>query len=210
MGDRGMKRRRGVATAAPVSTVGHSVRLREVRCHVGFLQHRKCVEGRKRRDGPIADLNGSAPKSRRCSTTSVARSIIDDGTASPSALAVLRFTTISNFTGNCTGRSPASRRAECDRHRRRRDAECLLGRSCAPAASGQAAALLPCPTTTATSVNATWRNGLHADAASVVAALQSRLMDRPVYSLKVAPVSRAIAPSVVCAALRPSRKSLSE
>ena len=42
------------------------------------------------------------------------------------------------------------------------------------------------------------------------AALQSRLMDRPVYFLKVAPVSCAIAPSVVCAALRPSRKSLSE
>ena len=54
------------------------------------------------------------------------------------------------------------------------------------------------------------RELIAADAASVVAALQSRLMDRRVYFLKVAPVSCAIAPSVVCAALRPSRKSLSE
>jgi hypothetical protein len=34
------------------SGVGHSVRFREVRCHVSFLQHRKCAEGRIRRDGP--------------------------------------------------------------------------------------------------------------------------------------------------------------
>src|SRR5262249_61687259 len=40
------------------------------------------------------------------SITSVARSRIDGGTARPSALAVLRFRTISYFTGNCTGRSP--------------------------------------------------------------------------------------------------------
>jgi hypothetical protein len=33
--------------------------------------------------------------------------MIDGGTARPSALAVLRFTTISYFTGNCTGRSPS-------------------------------------------------------------------------------------------------------
>ena len=54
--------------------------------------------------------------------TSVARSIIDGGTARPSAFAVLRFTTISNLVGNCTGDRPASRRVGCDRHRRRRDA----------------------------------------------------------------------------------------
>jgi hypothetical protein len=73
----------------------------------------------------------------------------------------------------------------------RRD-KCLLGRCCAPAASGQAAALLPCPTTTATlrSNHVSWIDRFH--------------------FLKVAPVSCAIAPSVVCAALRPSRKSLSE
>jgi DNA-binding beta-propeller fold protein YncE len=40
------------------------------------------------------------------SITSSARSKMDCGTARPSALAVLRFTTISNFVGNCTGRSP--------------------------------------------------------------------------------------------------------
>ena len=40
------------------------------------------------------------------SITSSARSRIDGGMASPSALAVLRFTAVSNFTGNCTGRSP--------------------------------------------------------------------------------------------------------
>src|SRR6516165_1705553 len=40
------------------------------------------------------------------SITSSARSSIDGGMARPSALAVLRFTTISNFVGNCTGRSP--------------------------------------------------------------------------------------------------------
>src|SRR5262249_28112799 len=40
------------------------------------------------------------------SITSSARSIIDGGMARPSAVAVLRFTTISNFVGNCTGRSP--------------------------------------------------------------------------------------------------------
>src|SRR5262249_4335666 len=38
--------------------------------------------------------------------TSSAVSRIDCGTVSPRALAVLRFTTISNFVGNCTGRSP--------------------------------------------------------------------------------------------------------
>jgi hypothetical protein len=40
------------------------------------------------------------------SITSSARSSSDGGMARPSALAVLRFTTISNFVGNCTGRSP--------------------------------------------------------------------------------------------------------
>src|SRR6516225_3140193 len=40
------------------------------------------------------------------SITSVARSRIDGGMARPSALAVLRFTAISNLVGNCTGRSP--------------------------------------------------------------------------------------------------------
>src|SRR5262249_29442861 len=40
------------------------------------------------------------------SITSSARSRIDCGTVRPSALAVLRFTTISNLVGNCTGRSP--------------------------------------------------------------------------------------------------------
>jgi hypothetical protein len=40
------------------------------------------------------------------SITSSARSKIDCGTVRSSALAVLRLTTISNFTGNCTGRSP--------------------------------------------------------------------------------------------------------
>jgi hypothetical protein len=32
--------------------------------------------------------------------------MIDGGIARPSAVAVLRFTTISNLVGNCTGRSP--------------------------------------------------------------------------------------------------------
>ena len=53
---------------------------------------------------------GSRPGARVCGTlysiTSSARSRIDGGTARPSALAVLRFRTISNFVGNCTGRSP--------------------------------------------------------------------------------------------------------
>ena len=40
------------------------------------------------------------------SITSSARSRIDRGTSRPSALAVLRFRIISNFIGNCTGRSP--------------------------------------------------------------------------------------------------------
>src|SRR5262249_14044369 len=40
------------------------------------------------------------------SITSSARSRIGSGTARPSALAVLRLTAISNFVGNCTGRSP--------------------------------------------------------------------------------------------------------
>ena len=42
------------------------------------------------------------------SITSVARSIIDGGTASPSALAVLRFTTISNLVGSWTGSSASA------------------------------------------------------------------------------------------------------
>src|SRR5262249_36945278 len=40
------------------------------------------------------------------SITSSARSRIDGGMARPSAVAVLRFTGISNLVGNCTGRSP--------------------------------------------------------------------------------------------------------
>jgi hypothetical protein len=41
-----------------------------------------------------------------CSIISSARSRNDSGIASPSVLAVLRLMTISNFAGNCTGRSP--------------------------------------------------------------------------------------------------------
>src|SRR5262249_12580504 len=40
------------------------------------------------------------------SITSSSRSMIDGGTSIPSAVAAVRFTTISNFVGNCTGRSP--------------------------------------------------------------------------------------------------------
>ena len=40
------------------------------------------------------------------SITSSARSRIDGGMARPSAVAVLRFTIISNLVGSCTGRSP--------------------------------------------------------------------------------------------------------
>ena len=40
------------------------------------------------------------------SMTSSARSIIDGGTERPRAVAVLRFTTISNLVGNYTGRAP--------------------------------------------------------------------------------------------------------
>ena len=43
---------------------------------------------------------------RAYSMTSSARSIIDGGTVSPRAVAVLRFTIISNLVGSCTGRSP--------------------------------------------------------------------------------------------------------
>src|SRR5262249_14856352 len=39
------------------------------------------------------------------SITSSARSIIDGGTVRPSAVAVARFPTISNFAGNCAGGS---------------------------------------------------------------------------------------------------------
>ena len=50
------------------------------------------------RFGPKADI-------RRYSITSSASSNIDGGTVSPSVLAVLAFTAISNFTGTWTGRS---------------------------------------------------------------------------------------------------------
>src|SRR5262249_40639525 len=40
------------------------------------------------------------------SITSSARSRIDGGMARPSAVAILRFTTISILVGNCTGGSP--------------------------------------------------------------------------------------------------------
>jgi hypothetical protein len=40
---------------SPMSEMGHSVRFREVRCRVSFLQRRKCAEGRKRGDGTIRD-----------------------------------------------------------------------------------------------------------------------------------------------------------
>ena len=49
---------------------------------------------------------GPSSGARSYSITSSARSRIDGGIASPSALAVFRFRTISNLVGNCTGRSP--------------------------------------------------------------------------------------------------------
>jgi putative tryptophan/tyrosine transport system substrate-binding protein len=70
--------------------------------------------------------------------------------------------------GNAVGHR---RRGDPVKSMRRRGAKCLLARCCGRERPSR---LLPCQTTTATSVNATWRNGLHADAASVVAALKSR------------------------------------
>ena len=68
---------------------------------------------RPRREGP----SGSAAEERDelatiHSMTSSARSRIDCRTVRPSALAVLRFTAISNLVGNCTGRSPRWRHGE--------------------------------------------------------------------------------------------------
>src|SRR6516165_3101225 len=60
----------------------------------------------------ISKACAKGDNSNHYSTTSVVRSRIEGGTARPSALAVLRFRAISNFVGNCTGRSPASRRVE--------------------------------------------------------------------------------------------------
>src|SRR5262249_32077788 len=57
---------------------------------------RPCRRAAEERD-EVAPLNHSI--------TSSARSSIDGGIARPSAVAVLRFTTISYFTGSCTGRS---------------------------------------------------------------------------------------------------------
>jgi hypothetical protein len=55
----------------------------------------------------LCAMNGLMHRSKsRHSITSSARASSDGGTSRPSALAVLRFTVISNFVGNCTGRSP--------------------------------------------------------------------------------------------------------
>src|SRR6516165_9674745 len=54
------------------------------------------------------------------SITSSARSKVNGGTARPSALAVLRFRTISYFVGNCD-RPASRRRVGCDRRKRRHD-----------------------------------------------------------------------------------------
>jgi putative ABC transport system substrate-binding protein len=54
------------------------------------------------------DRHGGLRAPARHSITSSARSRIDGGTARPSALAVLRFTTISNLVGKCTKRSGSS------------------------------------------------------------------------------------------------------
>jgi hypothetical protein len=51
-----------------------------------------------------------------------------DGEGRPSAFAVLRFTIISNLSGTAPGDRPASRLAECDRHKRQRDEGCLPSR----------------------------------------------------------------------------------
>src|SRR5262249_36744541 len=59
---------------------------------------------RPRGDRAAEERDEVAPPNH--SITSSARSRIDGGMASPSAVAVLRFTTISNLVGNCTGRSP--------------------------------------------------------------------------------------------------------
>ena len=53
-----------------------------------------------------ATLQFLNPSAGLHSMTSAARASSVGGTSRPSALAVLRFTAISNFAGNCTGRSP--------------------------------------------------------------------------------------------------------
>ena len=65
--------------------------------------------------GRVADMSGrlksakaavsNRSKARRYSITSSARASSDGGTSSPSALAVLRFITVSYLVGACTGRS---------------------------------------------------------------------------------------------------------
>src|SRR5262249_35169937 len=81
----------------------------------GILGGRCTVEESDHRDPRLLRPRRKRPRRRAAkergelapfhSITSSARNIIDGGTARPSAVAVLRFTAISNFVGNCTGRS---------------------------------------------------------------------------------------------------------
>src|SRR5262249_31495292 len=78
------------------------------RCTVEESDHRDPRLLRPRRKRPrrraAEERDELAPQNH--SITSSARSRIDGGMARPSAVAALRFTSISNSVGSCTGRSP--------------------------------------------------------------------------------------------------------
>src|SRR5215470_17008996 len=95
----------GLAQAPPEG--GERTGILGGRCTVEESDHRHRSLLRSGRERPrrqaAEERDESAPLNH--SITSSARSMIDGGIARPSALAVLRFTTIWNLVGNCTGRS---------------------------------------------------------------------------------------------------------
>src|SRR6516165_1861068 len=87
-------RRARPAFGRPTVNEGDHGRGRLLRPRRYLLSHRPATEKRDEVAPPHHSI------------TSSARSKIDCGTVRPSALAVLRFTAISNLVGSCTGRSP--------------------------------------------------------------------------------------------------------
>jgi hypothetical protein len=110
----------------PLSTIRLCARAGESMAAQPEIPNRR-PPNRNARNPPSGRVLLHGAQSDACySITSSARSSIDGGMARPSAVAVLRFTSISNFVSEAApGDRPASRRVECDRHRRRRDARCL-------------------------------------------------------------------------------------
>src|SRR6516225_3055491 len=93
------------AVLKPLTKCAEQMRVRGGRCTVKKSDHRHRLLLRPRRERPRTRRAAEQPDERAAlhSITSSARCCRNQGTSSPSALAVLRFITSSNFVGCSTG-----------------------------------------------------------------------------------------------------------